>query len=133
MWYLVSLSINQFVKITYEDGEVNFNFKGKELQKPVFEVRESNQITTTEIDDDSFASDFGDYISSISKMLNSKVVLLNFNTFLVKWKDSPADLKEIVDSVLTKNSKAIIAPISNFQTSNYSYQDNLVFEYIRKS
>jgi hypothetical protein len=60
---------------------------------------------TTEIDDDSIASDFGDVISSIFYKLKSPTLLLHFNTFAINYGGSGDELMKVLKAELKLKTK----------------------------
>jgi hypothetical protein len=132
MWYLVSISIDDFIEIENGIDKTTYKFQGKEDDIPVYEVCQPSFNFTTEIIDKSIASDFGEKISSIISKLNSQVSLIHFNTFLVKFNGNVEELMAIVKSKLHPKDKAAITPINNLFTVNYSPQENAFFDFIFK-
>jgi len=83
---------------------------------------------TTEIDDVSIASDFGDVISSIIYKLKSPTLLLHFNTFMNNYGGCGDELMKIVKAELKLKYKVAIAAINNLLSSNDNHQQNAMID-----
>lgn len=132
MWYLVSISINNFIKIEQNESTVDFSFNGKEDGVPVYDVTESTPYFVTKLYDDSVDYKFGDFISSFADIQKSNIIILHFNTVLLNWNESPETLLEIIKSELNPKDKVTIAAIDGLITANYSAPENAIFDFLLK-
>jgi hypothetical protein len=129
MIYLITFDINSFIQLSKDPGETDFQLISFKDGIRTSNVQQSFQKFTTELYDETLSSYFGDTLSSF---LDHNILILNFNSFLIKWIKPIEELVLLLKSILGKKDRFVIIEFNGKIITNFQPQEQLAIDHFIK-
>jgi hypothetical protein len=129
MIYLITFDINNLIKINETPQEMKGVYRGYDAGLPSFDIVFDSPKYSSELYDDSGADGFG---SVLSEFAGESILILHYNTFLIKWERPLEELFLKMNSILNKYDRFAIIEFNGKIITNFKTQEQLAIDHFIK-